>query len=89
MKRSSACSAKLKRLNKTLRHEEPDRVPVSDVFWGGFLNNWRESRGLAPDTDINRYYDFDYVVTMPNTDPHIRDFEVLKRTEEEIVVRTG
>jgi hypothetical protein len=89
MKRSSACLAKLDRLNKTLRHEEPDRVPVSDVFWGGFLKNWRESRGLAPDTDVNRFYDFDYVVTMPNTDPHIRDFEVLKRAEEEIVVRTG
>ena len=27
---------KLERLNKALRHEEPDRVPISDFFWGGF-----------------------------------------------------
>ena len=89
MKRSGTCLVKLERLNKTLRHEEPDRVPVSDVFWGGILKNWRESRGLDPDADINGYFDFDYVVTMPNTDPHIRDFEVLKHTVEQIVVRTG
>jgi len=89
MKRCSTGLAKLERMNRTLRHEEPDRVPVSDVFWGGFLKSWRKARGLPPNADINRYYDFDYVVTMPNTDPHIRSFEVLKHSAEEIVVRTG
>ena len=24
---------KLERLNMALRHEEPDRVPISDFFW--------------------------------------------------------
>lgn len=81
MKRTANCLAKLQRLNKTLRHEEPDRVPISDVFWQGFLRQRRQVHGLANDAAINRYYDFDYVVTMTNTDPHLRPFEVLKADE--------
>lgn len=36
-KRSAGCLAKLDRMRKALRHEEPDRVPMSDFFWGSFL----------------------------------------------------
>ena len=35
--RSPATLAKLERMNKALRHEEPDRVPISDFFWGSFI----------------------------------------------------
>jgi hypothetical protein len=28
---------KLERLNMALRHNEPDRVPISDFFWGDLL----------------------------------------------------
>jgi len=31
-KRSAGCTEKLERMNKTLRHEEADRVPISDFF---------------------------------------------------------
>lgn len=37
MSRTPGCLAKLDRMTKTLRHQEPDRVPVSDFFWGSFL----------------------------------------------------
>ena len=87
--RNANCLAKLDRMNKALRHQEPDRVPVSDWFWGSFLKRWREELGLAPDADIYRYYDLDWVVTRPNRDPHIKPFEVLKETSDEIVVQTG
>ena len=30
------CLAKLERMNKALRHQEADRVPISDFFWGSF-----------------------------------------------------
>ncbi|MEK7406426.1 MAG: uroporphyrinogen decarboxylase family protein [Acidobacteriota bacterium] len=89
MRRSANGLAKLERMNRALRHQEPDRVPVSDFFWGSFLKRWREELGLAPDTDIYRYYDLDWVVTIPNMDPHIKPFEVLSETPEEVVVRTG
>ncbi len=89
MERSANCLAKLDRMNKALRHQEPDRVPISDFFWGSFLKRWREELGLAPETDIYKYYDLDWLVTTPNMDPHIKPFEVLKEAPEEIVVRTG
>lgn len=87
--RSANCLAKLDRMNKALRHEEGDRVPVSDFFWGSFLKRWREELGLAADTDIYRYYDLDWQVTLPNMDPHIREFEIVRQTDEEVMVRTG
>jgi hypothetical protein len=76
-------------MRKTLRHEEADRVPVSDFFWGAFIRRWRDELGLAAGTDIYRYYDLDWRVTLPNMDPRIRSFEILKQNGEEVLVRTG
>jgi hypothetical protein len=76
-------------MDGALHHREADRVPVSDFFWGSFLERWRSELGLAKDTDIYRYYDLDWQVTTPNMDPHIMSFEVLREDGEEIVVRTG
>jgi len=89
MERTANCLAKVERMNKTLRHQEADRVPISDFFWGSFLERWRRELGLPADTDIYKYYDLDWIVTIPNMDPHIKQFEVLKETDEEVVVRTG
>jgi len=89
MERTFNCRKKLDRMNKTLRHEEADRVPVSDFFWGNFLERWKKELGLPPDTDIYKYYDLDWIVTVPNMDPHIKPFDILKQNEEEVVVRTG
>lgn len=76
-------------MTRALQHREPDCVPVSDFFWGSFLRRWRQELGLAADTDIYRYYDLDWVVTIPNMDPHIRPFEILSANDGEVVVRTG
>lgn len=89
MERTANCLVKLDRMNKTLRHQEADRVPISDFFWGSFLKRWREDLGLPADTDIYKYYDLDWIVTIPNMDPHIKQFEMLKETEDEVIVRTG
>lgn len=89
MERTPNCLAKLDRMNKTLRHEEADRVPISDFFWGSFVERWRRELGLPADADIYKYYDLDWIVTVPNMDPHVKPFEVLKETDEEVVVRTG
>ena len=80
---------KLARLNTALRHEEPDRVPISDFFWGGFTKRWRKELGLAPDANPYFYYDLDWITTVPNMDPWIRPFETLQETPEEVVVKTG
>ncbi len=41
------------------------------------------------DTDIYTYYDLDWQVTIPNMDPHVRQFEILEENEEHVIVRTG
>jgi uroporphyrinogen decarboxylase len=80
---------KLERLNKALRHEEPDRVPVSDFFWGGFTERWRKELNLPADANPYCHYDLDWIVTVPNMDPWIRPFETIRETSEEVVVKTG
>jgi hypothetical protein len=80
---------KLERLNRALRHQEPDRVPVSDFFWGGFVERWRKDLGLPADANPYYYYDLDWISTVPNMDPWIRPFETIKETAEEVVVKTG
>jgi hypothetical protein len=89
MERTANCLAKLERMTKALRHQEGDRVPVSDFYWGSFLKRWRTELGLPADADPYQYYDLDWQVTMPNMDPHVKPFETLKENDEEVVVRTG
>ena len=89
MRRTDNCLAKLERMNKALHHEEPDRIPVSDFFWGGFVRRWRSELGLPPDADPYYYYDLDYIVTTPNMDPFIRPFETIREDEKEVVIKTG
>jgi len=80
---------KLHRLNRALQHREPDRVPISDFFWGGFTRRWRKELGLPDDANPYYHYDLDWICTVPNMDPWIRPFETLKETPEEVVIKTG
>lgn len=80
---------KLDRIKKTLNHEEADRVPISDFFWGGFLKRWRKELNLPDDADPYYYYDLDWIVTLPNMDPIIQAFGTIREDEVEVVVKTG
>ena len=80
---------KLDRMKKTLSGQEPDRVPISDFFWGSFVKQWRKDLGLADDASPYYHYDLDWIVTVPNMDPFIQPFETLKENDEEVVVKTG
>ncbi len=81
--------AKLDRMNKALRHEEPDRIPISDFFWGSFITRWRKELNLPDTAEPYSYYDLDWIVTYPNLDPHIQSFETIRENEIEVVVKTG
>jgi uroporphyrinogen decarboxylase len=89
MKRTENCLAKLERMNKALRHEEPDRVPISDFFWGSFVSRWQKELNLPADASPYNYYDLDWIVTTPNMDPLIQSFETIRENENEVVVKTG
>jgi uroporphyrinogen decarboxylase len=89
MTRTENCRKKLARMDAALHHREADRVPVSDFFWGSFLERWKRELGLPASADIYRHYDLDWTVTVPNMDPRICSFQVLRESQEEVVVRTG
>ena len=89
LERTANCLAKLDRMNKTLRHAEADRIPVSDFYWTTFITRWRKELGLAADADIYRHYDLDWLCIGPNMDPHIKAFQVIKETEEDVILKTG
>ena len=54
IERKKSTLVKLQRMKKTLRHKEPDRVPISDFFWDSFIKRWKEELELPEDT--NPYY---------------------------------
>ncbi len=87
--RTANAVTKLERLQKAVRHEEPDRVPISDFFWGGFIERWRKELGLPQDANPYYYYDLDWIVTVCNMDPWIRPFETIEETSAEVIVKTG
>ncbi len=89
MSRGEKTLKKLERMSKALRHEEPDRVPINDFFWGSFVSRWKRELGLPEDATPAAYYDFDWTVVTPNLDPWVRPFEVLIETPEGVVVKTG
>jgi len=87
--RKPATLAKVARMRQALAHQEPDRVPISDFFWGGFVRRWREELGLPADADPYYHYDPDWIVTTPNMDPWIRPFATIEEDDQEVVVKTG
>ncbi len=87
--RNKCALQKLARINKTLCHQEPDRVPISDFFWSGFTERWRRDLALPRDANPYFHYDLDWIVTMPNMDPWIRPFQTLRETADEVAVKTG
>jgi hypothetical protein len=89
LERKPGTLAKLERMRKALSHQEPDRVPISDFFWGGFIQRWREELGLPSDANPYYHYDLDWIATVPNMDPHIKPFETIREDDEEVIVKTG
>ena len=78
---------KIERLRCALSHREGDRVPAGECFWTGFLNRCKEKWGS--DFDPYRHFDLDYVIVNPNMDPRIQAFEIVRRSGEDVVVKTG
>ena len=89
MPRSPQCRGKLERVNAALAHRESDRVPISDFFWGRFIERWRTELGLGDSADPYRHYDLDWIVTVTNMDPRIQPFETVRESASEVVVKTG
>jgi len=80
---------KIERVTKALSHEEPDRIPLGEFYWGGFLENLKKHLGITGDFDPYKHFDLDMVVHIPNMDPHIKNFEIVEENEKHVIVKTG
>lgn len=89
MNRTENCLGKLLRMNTALAHKEPDRIPFSDFFWLTFIDRWQQELGLSKDASPYYHYDLDWIVTTPNMDPHIKNFEIISDNDGDMLVRTG
>ncbi|WP_369019257.1 uroporphyrinogen decarboxylase family protein [Thermatribacter velox] len=86
----SKAEQKIKRVLTALRdHEEPDRVPLTDFYWSGFLSNWKKAFNLPEETDIYEYYDLDVKVISPNMDPKVESCVILEKTPDYVVFKSG
>jgi hypothetical protein len=47
--------AKVERVTRALRHQEPDRVPMFEFYWTSFVNRWHDELGLPADVTPYRY----------------------------------
>ena len=84
-----AAQAKTARVSAALNHQEPDRVPTGEFFWGGFLERCQREWNLPDPFDPYRHFDLDFVVQSPNMDPHIQPFQTVAEGPDYIIVKTG
>ncbi|NQT58753.1 MAG: hypothetical protein HQ557_07200 [Bacteroidetes bacterium] len=77
---------KLSRMQKTLSCEEPDRVPLFDLFWKEFFDDWKEQKKCD---DIYEYYDMDLKLVVPNLDPAIKSYKLIEKGNDYIIFKSG
>lgn len=78
---------KTERIRTAISHRQPDRVPVGEFFWSGFINRCVQKWGSG--FDAYRFWDLDYIVITPNMDPCIQPFEVIEQDGGDLIIKTG
>lgn len=87
--RSENALKKVKRLQTTANHMEPDRIPFGEFYWSSFIERWKRELNLPSDANPYYYYDLDWIVVNPNMDPHIKKFDLIFEDKDEVQVETG
>lgn len=85
----SDVNKKKERILKTLKCQEPDRIPLHDFFWKEFLTRWKKEKNLPDETNIYYYYDMDMMVISPNMDPKKKSFELIEKGDNYIIWKSG
>lgn len=58
---------KYERMQKVFKHEEPDRVPITDVFWESTIYRWRKE-GMPSNIDVDDYFGIDKIRRLRESD---------------------
>jgi len=73
------------RVDKALRHQRPDRVPLYEAFWEATTNRWRQE-GLPADVSPDDYFDTEIRhIGVDNSFGY--EYQVVERTDEYVTVR--
>ena len=72
------------RINAAIRYETPDRLPASESFWDGTIEQWRE-QGM-PDVAPDDFFDFDICNMSLDASPRFEQ-EILDRSDGMITFR--
>ena len=80
--------AKTQRVIAAIERSTPDRVPIGEFFWTQFTRRAKRELGLE-DFNPYAYWDLDLIVVTPNMDPHLTGLQILEKTPERVVVKTG
>jgi uroporphyrinogen decarboxylase len=75
------------RILTTLRHREPDRVPIQDSPWPSAIHRWQKE-GLSAEIPVDEYFGFEMVLINADLTPRF-PVQVIRRTEEFIVETTS
>lgn len=75
------------RILKTLRHEEPDRVPIQDAPWPSTISRWQKE-GLPAEIPVDEYFGYEMALFWPELTPR-SPIRVLKCTDEFIIETTA
>lgn len=74
------------RILKTLKHEEPDRVPIHDSPWSSTIHRWKRE-GLPPDITPAEYFNYELVEICCDLSPRF-PVRTLEKTETYIIQTT-
>ncbi len=75
-------SSSRERVCACLRFNEPDQVPIADTLLSGFTERYRETRGLARNTDLEDHFGFDLRKVSCRFTPSLIEQQVLERRGE-------
>ncbi len=67
------------RMQKVFNHEEPDGVPIIDLFWGSTIERWK-NEGMGDNNDVIDYFGLDKIVMLSldeiDTSPRFPEYVV-------------
>ena len=77
------------RVMAALEHRRPDRMPIFDGFWAGFVRRWRQEKGLDETASIADYYGIDVAICVADETPYPSRKATLRDDAHETLARDG
>lgn len=77
------------RVMRSLDYKPVDRLGIFDGFWGGFIANWRQAKGLPATADITDYYHIDIAICVADESPFPSMAKTFRKSPSETIAQDG